>query len=215
MKPDSKQVPQLVILGVLVLMCVGYVSFRVMGPGPTKHPKKPDSPPAESTAARPSDAMASVTQETGANSVFPDLARVPNRRDPFTPLALPGAIEEDSTRRANLKPRPTNLRSMGLGKLPRIDVKPINPFGGSGSPVSVPHPPADTAQQPKFTLTGVVRGTENVAILRVGDGGRYVVKQGQMIEGHYKVILVMSDAVVLSENGRRIYVRLGGEQNAS
>ena len=32
MKLDKKQIPQLVVLGLLLLICIGYVSFKFMKP---------------------------------------------------------------------------------------------------------------------------------------------------------------------------------------
>jgi hypothetical protein len=105
---------------------------------------------------------------------------------------------------------------MSFAKLPKIDIKPLNPFGGMSSPTGMSRPTVTAPPEPKFVLTGVVRGggSQNVAILKAGEG-RYVVRQGQTIDGRYRVIVVMSDAVVLLDGTRRIYVRLGGEPNAS
>jgi len=215
MKQDNKQIPQLIVLGVLVLACVSYVSFKVMRPGPARPTEAPAATTTESSPVSQPEAAVVVMPDAGAFSVFPDLARVLDRRDPFAPQPLPGAKQNTSVSVQTPRPRPLNTQPMPFGKLPKIDVKPFNPFGGSGNTAVLPNPPTDTPQEPKFTLTGVVRGTENVAILRSGEGGRYVVRQGQTIEGRYRVIMVMGDAVVLSDRGRRIYVRLGGEQNAS
>lgn len=217
MKPDKKQIPQLIVLGLLVLVCIGYVSFQVMKPGDVKPTRKTDSATVQSAAAEP-EAKALITPDTGAISVFPDLSRSLSRRDPFVPQRLPGEMPPDDTgasRVRNTRPRPTNMRLTPFaGKLPRFDIKPIDPFDSAGGS-SLPKPPTRASEPPKFVLTGVIRGAENVAILRVGTEGRYVVKQGQTIEGRYTVLLVMSDAVVLNDRGRRIFVRLGGEQNAS
>lgn len=212
MKQDNKQVPQLIVLGLLVLACIGYVSFKVMSPSDSQKMKPAAAKSAQQNAAGETEAAASVVQEHP--SEFPNLTAVPSRRDPFIPQRMPGAIEDPAETKQASKPQPVGVNPMPYKKLPRLEIKPINPFGGSRLSSDVPRPPENPDAQPKFVLTGVVRGDENVAILRAGDG-RYVVKQGQVIEGRYRVLLVMSDAVVLSDKGRRIFVRLGGEQNAS
>lgn len=215
MKPDKKQVPQLIVLGLLVLGCVGYVSFQVMTPSAAPDPKQAEAKSEQTKVVVTTASVASAVPDNTAYRVFPGLSTVPSRRDPFIPQALPGAIDLNAPTPGVKQVRPVNTQPMPFGKLPKIDIKPLNPFGGSGASTGLPHPPAAVEQEPKFTLTGVVRGTENVAIIYGGDGGRYVVRQGQMIEGRFKVLMVLSDAVVLSDKGRRIYVRLGGEQNAS
>ena len=64
-------------------------------------------------------------------------------------------------------------------------------------------------------ITGVIRGAQNVAIIRSGDKGHYIVKQGQLIDGRYRVLSVTNDGAVLAYKDRRIHLKLGGAKNAS
>ena len=206
MKPDKKQVPQFIILGILVLICVGYVSFKVMGSGVAGNSTPAAGKPGHGdSAAASSEASASVTPDVTAYSVFPDLRSVPTRRDPFAPQPMPGAMIGESAEAQN--PRPINTRPI---KVPKIDIKPFNPFSQLQPPTVAAQQSSAPEQERKFTVTGVVRGTQNVAIIRAGETGRYVVKQGQMIDGRYRVIAVTNDGAVLADGNRRIYVRVGG-----
>jgi hypothetical protein len=93
-------------------------------------------------------------------------------------------------------------------------VPPLNPFGkiGGGSIQSVQ--PVQAEVEEPITLTGVVRGVDNVVIVRVGQNGRHVVKEGQTIDGRYRVVSVSGDGAVLVYRNRRIPVKLGGSKNA-
>ncbi len=213
MKTDKKQLPQLIALGVLVVGCVCFVSFQFFLNKPAENAVKPQSAPEASQASEPSaDTTTAVTEDAVASGVFPELAVSPPRRDPFAEQPLPGQRIEGPVQVVRVPENPVNLTPPSFGPLPKIGVTPLNPFG-SGQ--SLGGQTAEAPQETKFSLTGVVRGDQNVAILRTSDGGRYIVKQNESVNGRYKVLMVTDDAVVLSDGGRRIYVKLGGEQNAS
>jgi len=220
MKLDKKQIPQLIVLGVLVLICIGYVSFKVMSPAapPPAPLQQPDSAKTEvkgSDESAATDAQDEIVQ----NSVFPDLASTPARRDPFTPVVLPGSSVMAQEPPVNVvvdKPKPVRIVTNPTAKVPRITTPPFNPFSQMSAKIDpTPQPVVVPDPDPQFTLTGVIRGDQNVAIIRMGDGGRYVVKQGQLIDGRYKVLSVYDDGATLVYKNRRIHVKLGGVKNAS
>ena len=95
---------------------------------------------------------------------------------------------------------------------PRIEANPFNPFSAKSVSTTKIEVQDET---PDFALTGVIRGEKNVAIIRSGEGGRYIVRQGQLIGGRYKVESVSDDGATLVYKNRRIYVKLGGVKNAS
>lgn len=211
MKLDKKQIPQLIILFVLVLICVGYVSFQMRGSGSRKAGKKAETALQTRVAADLPQASASVTPDLAVQSIFPSLGTTPVRRDPFAPQPLPGATQPDVAKAAEQVRKSISSRLASFGRVPKIDVRPFNPFGRTGDGARTMPSGAKQEDEPKFTLTGVVRGAQNVAIIRSRDGsGRYVVRQGQIIDGRYRVLLVAGDGVVLADGNRRIYVRLGG-----
>jgi hypothetical protein len=209
MKLDKKQIPQFVVLGLLVVVCIGYVSFTVFKPPAIElkppAPKQPDKANAAIAVIR---LTAQPIQSTAA---FPDLSTPIARRDPFTVQNLPSPDATDPDKRADLKPISAAQHAI---KSASAKVPPLIPPIGSFTP-NLSVLPSVQNQDPDFVLTGVIRGRENVAIIRAGDSERHVVKQGQFINGRYQVLVVTSDGVVLACGNRRIHLKLGGVRNAS
>ena len=205
MKLDKKQIPQLVILGLLVLGCIGYVSFTLAKP-PAQAKKPAEAKP--ETAA-----VAEVTTQARLMQIgtFPNLTSPVARRDPFVVQPLSTESVESAT-----EPTPQPVAKMpsfpkGFGKVP-----PLFPFGGASSMGPAPRITVipNVEPDPAFALTGVIRGETNVAIIRV-DSERHIVSEGQMINGRYRVLSVTEDGAVLAYKDRRIHLRLGGVRNAS
>ncbi len=208
MKLDKKQLPQLMVLGLLVIACVGYVSFTMFKP---KQSKSQVKPAAEAGQTNKADAVSKRDSESGTEwrtvlaGVFPNLMATLPRRDPFVPqivadLHMPG------------------VKPPGTVVTPRVKVPPMNPMDNPflpGRQVVTPIIQLPVQKDPDFVLTGVVRGDQNVAIIRGDGGGRYIVKQGQLIDGRYKVLYIANDGAVLAYKGRRIHLKLGGATNAS
>lgn len=210
MKPDKKQIPQLVVLGLLVVTCIGYVSFTVF--------KKPATEPAPeptavSQASRASAMIRMAPQAIPATSTFPDLSAPIPRRDPFTIQSLDIEPGPELAQPSNIKPIAATSCSI---KIPSIKVPPLVPMGSfsTGPAPSLSVVPAEN-EDPSFVLTGVIRGIHNVAVIRVGNSERYVVTQGQTIRGRYRVLYIFHDAVVLDCIDHRIHLKLGGVPNAS
>lgn len=203
MKLDKKQIPQLVILGVLVLGCIGYVSFTLAKP-PAQAPKSGE-------AGKQAASVAEVIAQPQMMQVgtFPGLTTPIARRDPFVVQTLP--IEpEERVQTSNPPPFRMPVMPKSMGKVP-----PLFPFMGSGTGSAPPMTVVPTVQpDPVFALTGVIRGEKNVAIIRVGTE-RHIVSEGQTLGGRYRVISVTEDGAVLACNDRRIHLRLGGVRNGS
>lgn len=214
MKLDNKQVPQLIVLGVLVLVCIGYISFKVAAPAPRR--AKAVQTQTTVTAEPDSNSTNEDIAKLLPNGVFPDLSVTPARRDPFAPVVSGSAanvenpkpaVSEEATKRNFPK-----VVSNPTARVPRIEANPFNPFSAK----SVSTTKIEVQDEiPDFALTGVIRGEKNVAIIRSGEGGRYIVRQGQLIGGRYKVESVSDDGATLVYKNRRIYVKLGGVKNAS
>jgi hypothetical protein len=213
MKLDKKQVPQLVVLGVLVLICIGYVSFKVVSPAPRRAPAA-QTKTTDTVKVETSEDVSEDIARLLPNGVFPDLSITPARRDPFAPVSLPAASVEKPNQAASVTPSRTASQVVPnpTARVPRIEANPFNPFNSrsvSAARVEVQE------EAPEFTITGVVRGERDVAIILTGEGGRYIVKKGQLIGGRYKVESVSDDGATLVYKNRRIYVKLGGVKNAS
>jgi len=212
MKLDKKQIPQLVVLGLLLLICIGYVSFKFMKP-PAAGPAPAAKQSAKANTA--GNALVQVQAEPVlSTATFPDLGAPIPRRDPFTVQNLEGVGAPKPNKPANSKANPVAQRAVraASGRVP-----PLIPMGSFAnvSAVQSTAVPSTANPDPLFVLTGVVRGRENVAIIRVGNSERYVVKQGQLIGGRYRVLSVSPDGVVLACKNRRIHLKLGGVPNAS
>ncbi len=216
MKLDKKQVPQLIVLGLLVLMCIGYVSFTVF-----KKPATESAPPAKADSTNTPKATVRVASEPiPVTGTFPDLNAPIPRRDPFTVQHL-GSEHPAPPVVQPIVNKPT--ATAHPFHAPAIKVPPLIPVGsfsqsptrGSASMAGLEVVPSIAERDPDFVLTGVIRGAENVAVIRVGNLERHVVMQGQTIDGRYKVLTVTEDGVVLGCKDRRIHLKLGGVRNAS
>lgn len=210
MKLDKKQVPQLIVLGVLLIVCIGFVAFQFSGgnavaPAPVKQAGTPDA--ATNPANTDLQEAATALTPTGEQYV---------RRDPFQPVALPvdptSVPPPEPNRQVATPNRPTP--ALSGHSVPPIGIGPY-PLTNTNSQTLQIRPPVEEEKDPSFVLTGIVRGANNVAIIRVGQSGRYVVRQGQLVEGRYLVLRVTSDSATLTYKGRRIEIRLGGVKNAS
>jgi hypothetical protein len=222
MKQDKKQLHQLIALGVLALAFIGFVCFQFTG-----NKDSAASTPGKTSTAQGSEATPSDTDGTAvkteqvsdliARGVFPALSKALPSRDPFILQTMPDAPAVDqvvapartNTAPTNYAPRP----DFGNERVPPITVRPINPFGSTASADSGARTPAIEPER-QFTVTGVVRGDRNVAIMYDSTGGRHLVREGQPIGGQYRLLSVGRDGVLLSHHDKVIYVKLGGAKDA-
>ena len=221
MNPDKKRM-QMLVMGVLVLALgtVCFISFR----GASSPPGPPPSPLNQAIkhgpASRPgaaAQATTGIVEETLVADTGPALAPLP-RRDPFAQQHIAGEKLAGDKPKA---PAPARAQAPSTAKVPVL-----NPFSQTGpdsfgrspysqSPIVARPKSVEQEKEPSFVLTGVVRGSENVAIIRVGDKERHIVKQGQTIDGGYKLLSISNTGVVLVHNNRRIHCKIGGVKNAS
>lgn len=225
---DKKQTIQMVVLGLLVALFVGYFVFTFTAKkAPTQATSKDEPKPNTASAGQTGttadkggvSSSASASVVVAVNSPTEDTVIPPiSGRDPFAPLMIdsgPQAFPKPRNvsppmRMAShkLPPLVPNMSGMlppiGAGSSPRVGQS-ITP-GGYQKPEPQPFPP--------FAVTGVITGRENVGIIRLGDS-RYIVKEGQRINGTYEVVSVSQEGVLLAHSGRTVFFKLGGEGNAS
>ncbi len=211
MKLDKKQIPQLIVLGVLLVACVGFVAFQLSGGNavPPAPLKQADSASKTNGAAGAANDETQVAALTGSATEF-------IRRDPFQPVPLPidpESIPPPPEQQAVTQHSKRPDLQANTGRVPPIGIDPFHVNTGTGGTIEIK--PAGEEKDPDFTLTGIVRGVQNVAIIRVGQSGRYVVRPGQFVEGRYLVLYVTDDSATLVYKGRRIEIKLGGVKNAS
>lgn len=217
MKLDKKQLPQVIVLGLLLLACIGFVAFQLKGsetnkPEVAKKTEAKASPKKTEPAINPTDQVVA--------SEFPNLHAAVARRDPFTPLQMPvDSATLPKTTPEQTPVKPVRVYHPNISHESRINVPQIGlyPIGGnlSGSRLTMTKSIEDQPATPQFVLTGIVRGNPNVAIIRVGNEGRYVVSTGDSIERAYTVARVGIDNVTLNNKGRMIKIVLGGAKNAN
>jgi xanthosine utilization system XapX-like protein len=224
---DKKQVTQVVILVALVAVFVGYGIVKFAG-------SKPKAAQTPATTATKQAGVASQGQSAdgAANESATDTASqasvveqpcaveavvtTDNTRDPFAPsmvaasnFHIPPAprIWKTASRRTDPPVIPNvGLLPMGVG--PSQSVEPGPTAVDQAKPATAPVP------FPEFVLTGVITGRENVGIIRLGES-RYIVKEGQRIDGIYRVVSVSQEGVLVTRDSRSVFLKLGGEGNAS
>ncbi|MFQ3548374.1 MAG: type II secretion system protein N [Armatimonadota bacterium] len=222
---DKKQTTQIIVLGVLVAIFVGAIGYMYFTPKSNKalpEPKSLKTEKPDKDVPKKSDEIEEKYSELPL-SAFPNLTTTPARRDPF----LQADFYRDSVNAINapevkieinkIASKSTSGKSYSATKVSG-NIKPFNPYtlGNENSPL--PNTMNDVTLKdttPDFTLTGVVKGDQNVAIIRTGEQGRHVVKQGETINGSYKVVSITEDSAVLLHNNRRVHVKLGGTQDAN
>lgn len=220
----DKQTPQLIVLGILVAVCVAFFVCKMTGGNKVSKPtasakaqtqQKTASSPGmagdDNTAAMETDSSEPAVVAVQAASSVPVA-----RRDPFMPAM--------NTEWKNIpySPPPKPAMQIAQNNSMRFQEEfaplPIMPFGAGPQQQTVAQamPPEKPVEEmfPGFNLTGVITGRTNVAILRLGEN-RYIVKEGQLINEIYKVISVSQDGVRLSRDGCSVFLKLGGEGNAS
>ncbi|MDH7601496.1 MAG: type II secretion system protein N [Armatimonadota bacterium] len=216
MKLEQKRAIGLAVLGVVVVACVAYISFSVAVPKTTgaktaQQVGKEQQKTGSDQESRQDSAVASAEELSADRPPLP-------RRDPFALQPLPGEqLQQSVTASQAERPSRSSRSKFRLprtpNRLPAIDVKPLNPFAGATE-----NPPvqAQTPQpEEEITVTGVVRGEGNVAIVRLGESGRHVVREGETIDGRYRVASITTDRVVFIYNNRPVAIKVGGNKNAA
>ncbi len=211
MKIANEQKKQFIALCCLVVFVFAYGIIKLAGSGSqaqtrqteavTKPAEKSTEQAAPAEVEKPAAVVAAVDSTAGLTA-----------RDPFIPQVNTEASAQSPTRP---RPLPTFPTLTGVG-----GVKPgISPLllpdmqrtitvtsGGSAGQQSEQEDPSQV-----YKLTGVIQGSVNVAILRGPDNARYIVREGQVIDGKYQVTRVTRFGVSLSYNKRSYLLSLGGK----
>jgi len=223
----DKQTPQLIVLGILIAVCVAFLVCKMTGGKKvTKAAASAKAQTQQKAAYDPGMAGDDNTAVAETDSSEPAVVAVQVasstqmvRRDPFMPAIV--ATWKNTTYSPPPKPAMQIAQNNSLRFQEEVSPLPVLPFGsGPQQAVAQAMPVRQTPDEPeekefpRFDLTGVITGRTNVAIIRLGEN-RYIVKEGQLINGIYKVISVSQDGVQLSRDGRSVFLKLGGEGNAS
>jgi len=225
---DKKDLPKLILLVVLTVVVFGYAAFAIVKPAQTNAATRPAGSQDDLTGTA-GQIPAAVTQEAADTGMaIPTVGK-----DPFIPNG-PAAIEPDPAGSGPVPyvaplPQVPSLPSSGRRGMaggppnwtgPRSSYG-VNPLplpapagygqGGPVAPVPVEPPPA-----PEYSVTGIVRGEMDVAILRGGAGGeeRRFVRVGDPVGNGFVVAAIQADGVVIKSGDRRILLKLGDDSRA-
>jgi len=239
-KLDKKQVPQFAALCVLSAGVFGYFVLKIVTPSPAAAGTRPHPAPAvaqAAPAASPATAKATATATAAAPAVdgADAPAPTPGMRDPFvvgsvdsgaaasaTPAAAPAAKPFALPRPAKAAPQVASIREVspapvgapalpfGLRSLPPMGAAPGLPTAPEKAAPRQEAPPA----APAWTVTGVLQSAGGqVAVLRSGEARR-IVRNGDAVDGVYRVVAVTRSAVVLRHGKTFYHLALGAGQGA-
>ena len=196
MKSGQNQKVQLIILCCLIAVVAAVGVYRVIGTGGKAGPREARQSQVRKDASASSE---EVQADTGPS--IPVCGEL-KARDPFVPQVGP--------------------KGAGSGT-PCEESSPLPSFAGSGTmPAILPMPslttepirvnnlsPSGGEQAPELRLTGVIEGDMDVAIIRGGENTRYIVREGQIIDGKYTVESISRAGVRLRYNNKSLVLRLG------
>ncbi len=207
MKIAEDQKKQFIVLCCLVVFVLGYAVFKIIGSG--SHAQTRQTQTTAKTSAATTDAnKVDVGEPVDNVALAPAAAGETEARDPFIPQI--GESAPANTRPTRMSLPPPVFPSGKLSSLSPL--MPPMPFNREIT-VTTQNPPArepDPDPSQTLRLTGVIQGAVNVAILRGPDNARYIVREGQVIDGKYRVDLVTRFGVRLSFNNRSYLLSLGG-----
>ncbi|MEI6914910.1 MAG: hypothetical protein WCL39_07250 [Armatimonadota bacterium] len=229
MQPDTKkQIPVLIALSAVLLLAIGYSVKKSLSSGRPAAPSGTTSVQTAETGQTAEKAVTTPDSQVVASAEGASYNFVGNPpRDPFEPQ-LPGVTGGPA---ANPRFVPTNqgskssahkLRSSwkpgsfgNSGGLPPLDITKLGVEPGGQTPVNGSVASAQgVPDRPAYTATGVIRGREDIAIIRGEGGSRYFVRQGQSVGDGYVVQMISPGGVVLKNKDRRVFLKVGGAQDA-
>lgn len=227
---DKKQTIQMVVLGGLIAVFVGYFVFTTIAkkPAPAQaasaKPYKPAAATGAQNGAGPTDSTAvaqvpagTAVVEVSGPVIAGEVVPAMGLRDPFEPNM--SAAQDTIPSESSTKPVQIAMHRPMTPVIPNIS-GPLPPMGAGTSTYngaqngSDGKPKPEEAPMPQFAVTGVITGRENVGIMRLGES-RYIVKEGQKINGIYEVVSVSQEGVLIARDGHSVFVKLGGDGNAS
>jgi hypothetical protein len=235
-KLDKKQLPQVVVLGVLTLGVVGFGGFKLLS-GSSAAPVQADGAPKEpaETAQNPENPQGgpkiAVPGEVFKSDPFQPVVKPTDPNAPAPPVAPPPAkgTEPDRPRTKAIKVASNGggapvLPSGSPAPQPAAPVAPVAPSGPAVVKPAPPLPPmvhvdvpADPgAHRPQLHCVGVVEGKPNLALLRFKDkdNTRRIVQAGDVLPGGYKVRQIALDGLVLDSGRDRFFVPVGEDKVA-
>jgi len=227
MKLDKKQMPRVIVLGVLIVLVVGFGLFRIMG---TRTSASTPSNPSK-TGTRKTNEAGTGTQQTDAARPSVQVASEPEepqvvitpsgpKRDPFAPVDISSAPIAPGREQIKASVMARNPMSIANPALPPL--MPIGPGGKAGLPSLLTpgtplagRAPSAPRQQADLKLTGVVGNGHRLAILRGNGEERYFVRRGDRVGGQYQVAAITPYSVTLSGAEGKVVLKLEDSKQES
>lgn len=194
-----------VLLLALAVAALGLALYTFRSkPAPTAAPA-PAAGTQEATKTGTESGGPSAAGTEGEEQVkaTPGTAAAGEQRNPF---AAPGGAAGSAAMPAGTQ-KPTTAKAQASAAAAATGVEPP-PGPQPGAPAQ---PTPEQPEKPSLTLTGIVNGKPNVAILRQDDQ-RYFVKVGDTVGGNYRVQSIGSQQVVLSGQQGKVILKMGGRQ---
>ena len=242
-KLEKEQLPKVIALGVMATGLLGYAGYFWLARGgaatpavaSTPHPAVPK--PSAVPQRAPNDPVMALAPIDHANPFVPAFTATSTAPAPPKPAAKPAA--KPASKPAPAKPSaapgvmmarlPDQFNGPALdgdpggavppppvvppvGKAPAPHAVAAQPGKVKPTPAAKPRPPAGP-RPPAVTVTGIIEGQEDVAILKWQDARGQVVRAGDHLTGGYVVKAIRSDAVVLALGAHEWVARLGAAAN--
>lgn len=227
---DKKQLPQVIVMGVLSLGLLGYAASILMAPPPTARaaaapgaPAAAATPVASTAGAAPATSTSTVDGSEPVAGLIDAVAPSQTMRDPFvsciqqiTTPTTPAPPPVSTAVQNFLKPPTQTVAAMPAMPSasvirPLSDTPPILPSMTAIQPAAAPPPPLTV-----WTVTGVLFGSgsaKKIAVLRSADSRRYVAL-GSMVDDQYRLIGIDRFGVTLQQGKTRLRLKLGGDAPA-
>jgi hypothetical protein len=211
MKIAEEQKKQFIVLCCLVVFVFAYAVVKLVGSSSNAQTRQTKAVTKQIDKSTVTDNRVD-TPETATEVVASDAAVDQSARDPFIPQVVPDDNNSSTTAgriKTTFPPMLPTGQLSGLGPL-------VPPMGfGQKITVGTANPGTGQVEQEQdpaklLKLTGIVQGSTNVAILRGPNNARYIVREGQVIDGKYRVDMISRYGVRLSFNKRIYLLSLGG-----
>lgn len=218
MKDDKKK---LMIVGILFVVILGVGVFQFTA----------GSAPAAPAPAVTAENAEKVYKEEGLDKKAEEVAADLNAEgDPMKKLYAMGMPARDPFQQtaASLapKPEPAKPQPQPQPQAPRsfrrpsanngVALPPFSPMQGSLPNVNVnpngaglPNVPS-LNPEPGYTVSGVIRGSKNQAVITDSQGNQRLVTEGQSLDGDTRVVAIRDGQVVVQRKGKKETLNVGG-----
>jgi len=200
MKIDDSQKKQIAVMCCLIAVFVAFGAYRLVGM--RTHAGSPSEKPSQVVVKKQPAQTTAADRQVAAESPADDPVVAQKPRDPFEPQFVPQAQKSKPSSPSSRAPLPLVAQGSNLPfpLIPPLGTQPIR-IEQSAEPEEDP--------TRELRLTGVIEGEINVAIIRGAGNKRYIVREGQSIDGKYTVVSISQAGVRLRYQGKGVVLKTG------